>query len=498
MAIPAPSELAASFRQLNATRRFLGLGVIAGALALLWVASRWAAGPTYTTLYNDMEIGSVSAVTDGLDKAGIKYQLADGGTSLLVPMGDVARARVLLAKDGLPASGRPGFELFDKATWGMTDFTQRVTYRRALEGELARTLKSLRGVQDAQVHLALPESSPLRRLDRPAEAAVVLTLRPGVSLTADEVQGVAYIVSNSVEQLPTDNIAVMDNAGHVLSTPGDGSGVGLSSRQLDMQHAAEKQLAQKAEDFLATAVGPGAARVQVSAHLDFTQVERTIETYDPDRQVLQTEQKSESSADSGSGGGSQTVISNQYQNSRTVERLTAAPGAIDRLTVAVLINEAALTKSAQGAGLARDAQLASLRDAVRNSLGMDSARGDRITMAAIPFETVTAAAIQQFAGDTTTPSPSVTVMVQQYSRPVILLIGVILAFILGLKLLRPKVPAAASEEPSLPPEGHPAGSVPKPAAAPSLHLRAQVQEVSADRPETAAQVIRAWVSETAA
>jgi flagellar M-ring protein FliF len=495
MALSAPRALAGTFRQLSGTRRFVGLAAIAAALALLWVASRWAAGPTFVTLYRDLDLSGVSAITDGLDKAGIKYQLQDGGATIQVPTSDVPRARVLLAKDGMPASGRPGFELFDKSNWGMTDFTQRVTYRRALEGELARTLKSLRGVQDAQVHLALPESSPLRKLDRPAEAAVVLTLKPGTTLTADEVQGVAYIVSNSVEQLPTENIAVMDDAGHVLSVPGDGSGVGLSTRQLDMQHVLEQQLGRKAEDLLATAVGPGAARVQVAARLDFTQSERTIETYDPDRQVLQTEQKSETTGDTSAGLGGQTIISNQYQNSRTVERLTGAPGAIDRLSVAVLLDDAALTKAAQNAGRSRDEQIAALQGAVQSALGIDSTRGDRLTIAAIPFETVTASAIQQFSADTAAPSRDIMSVAQQFMRPAILLVGILLAFVLGLKLIK-SAPAPAAPG-SLPKDGD-GGDALSAGAEPALQMRPPGHAVPADRPETAAQVIRAWVSEPAA
>src|SRR5919198_1100143 len=174
-----PMAVTDAVRRMNGTRRFLGLGIIAGALALLWVGSRWAGGPEYVTLYRDLELSGAGSITDNLTKNAIAYRLEDGGSTVLVSQSDVARARVLLAKDGLPTSGRPGMELFDKPSWGMTDFTQRITYRRALEGELSRTIGTLRGVDHAQVHLALPESSPLRKLERPAEAAVVLSLRPG-------------------------------------------------------------------------------------------------------------------------------------------------------------------------------------------------------------------------------------------------------------------------------------------------------------------------------
>ena len=161
---------------MNGTRRFSASASSPGR----WRCCGWAAAgpsaPAYVTLYSDLELSGAGNIADDLTKNGISYRLEDGGTTVLVPTSDVARARVVLAKDGLPLNGKPGMELFDKPSWGMTDFTQRITYRRALEGELSRTIGTLRGVEKAQVHLALPESSPLRKLERPAEAAVVVTL----------------------------------------------------------------------------------------------------------------------------------------------------------------------------------------------------------------------------------------------------------------------------------------------------------------------------------
>ena len=163
----------------------------------LVMVTRWAATPDYVTLYRDLDLSESGAMVDQLAKAGIPRRLEAGGAELQVPSADLARARVALAKVGLPANGRPGLELFDKPSWGMTDFTQRVTYQRALEGELARTIAGIHGVERAQVHLVLASSSALRRLDRPASASVVLTLKGNATLGADAVQGITYIVSNS-------------------------------------------------------------------------------------------------------------------------------------------------------------------------------------------------------------------------------------------------------------------------------------------------------------
>jgi flagellar M-ring protein FliF len=442
-------------------------------------------------LYRDLELSSAGGVTDNLTKNGIGFRLEDGGTTVLVDQADIARARVLLAKDGLPTTGKPGLELFDKQTWGMTDFTQRITYRRALEGELSRTIGTLKGVERAQVHLALPESSPLRKMERPAEAAVVVSLRPGVTLGPDVVQGIAYIVSNSVEQLPADNVAVMDDSGRLLSVPGDNGGFfGLSTRQLDLQRSVEHQLAEKAEGMLATVVGAGQSRVQVAAQLNFEQVDKTVESYDPDGAVLGTEQRSETTPEGGdSGGGSQTIISNSYQNSKKVERIIGSVGNISKLTVAVLVNQKALGTKA----------MADLESTVRNAIGIDSLRGDRLTMAAMSFE-IDSSALRSLAADTVTKR-DVLVVVERFTRPGIMVLGLVVALVLGLKLLKPvSLPAgapagtlAASSAGAALPTALP--ELPDTPPSMSAQLRNRVQADSADSPNAAAQVMRAWLAE---
>jgi len=516
MASALPPALTNAVKNLDGTRRFLALGAIAAALVLLWVASGWATGPTFVPLFRELEIGAVGAVTDALTKSAVPYRLEDGGTTVTVPQEEIARAKVLLAQEGLPGSGKPGLELFDKPTWGMTDFTQRITYRRALEGELARTIGALKGVEKAQVHLAIPEASALRKLEKQAEAAVVVTLRPGVALGEEEVQGIAYIVSSSVEGLPSENVAVMDNSGRVLSVPASAGGATYagSTRQLDLQRNVELQLQDKAEQLLSTVVGAGKARVQVSAALNFDQIDRTTEQYDPEGQVLDTEQKSETAGDPAAGGsGSQTVISNAYANSKKLERRIAAVGSIDRLTVAVLVDDQAMTKQTRATAQSAEAVQASLQTLVGNALGLDSARGDRISVAAVPFE-IQATALAGLV-DTTTPPVPLAQRVQTYGRPGILLVGVLMAFALAWRLLKQPTGAAV---PALAGAGAPAGALSGASAAAaleaggahgapqlyaghqqavsaSLQLRARVQAESTDRPETAAQVIRAWMGD---
>ena len=475
----------------------MSLAALGGGVAILWAVSRWATGPTFTSLYRDVDLATMSGMTDALNKAGITYRLDGGGSEVLVPVQDIARARVLLAKDGLPSSGHPGMELFDKPTWGMTDFTQRVTYRRALEGELSRTIASLDGVQRAEVHLALPEDSPLRRLSRPAEAAVVVSLRPGAMLGPGIVQGITYIVSNSVEGLPAQNVAVVDATGRLLSSPVDSGGVGLTGHQLDVQQATEKELAAKIEGLVATVLGDGHSRVQVAAKLNFDQTEQTVETYDPDAQVLNTEQRSEAKGDqTETGTGTQTVVSNTYSNSKKVQRTVGSTGTIGRLTVAVLVDQHALTKAAPSTNAA-DSTMRNFDAAIRNAVGFDSTRGDRLTLTAMPFEIDTIAA-KLPASTLTPPGRDPYVIAERFSRPVVLLVGVTLAFILALRILRQPDDVPTDIATGI----APGVSAPGVAAASGLvlppgaqQLRAGVRADLSERPAVAAQVMRNWIGE---
>lgn len=472
-----------------APRRMMLLGGGLAVVVTLLLASVWLHQPSYVPLYRGLDLAEAGRVSEQLTQRAIRYRLAGGGTVVEVPAADAARARVLLAQAGLPADGRPGLELFDKPVWGMTDFTQRVTYRRALEGELSRTIRRVRGVEDAQVHLALPESSPLRRLERPAQAAVVLTLRAGTSLAPETVRGIAHILSSSVEQLSVDHVAVLDDTGRLLSAPADqGSPLGLSSRQLELQRGVEQHLQAKVESLLLAAAGPGAARVEVAARLNFEQVDRTTESFDPDGQVLASEQRSDN--EPGEFGIAQTVVHNSYQNSRRIEKIVGAVGTIERLSVAVLLDERAMATLDPG-GTRR----AGLEMTIRSAIGVDPARGDQLSLLTVPFGVTTGP--ETLADLPTEPAaPGLLELVERLARPMLSLLAILAAFLLGWRMLRPGVAARSVEPAGAPPAAlaEPSGVVLAPTPD-SVLLRNQLQKESAVAPETAVQVVRAWLAE---
>lgn len=504
-----PPGMIDGVRGLNGTRRFLAFGAVAVALIVMWTMYRYADQPTLVTLYRGLELREAAAMADALTKGSIAFELTSGGTEILVPAAAVAQARVAIAKQGIRADGeKPGNELYDSPTWGKTDREMAVLERRALEGELARTLEQLHGIERASVHLGLPESSPLRKLERPAKASVVLTVRGAGTLSAEQVASITYLVANAVPALSPDQVALLDSDGRLLSAPNDGSVGGLSSRQLEMQHKVEDYLARNAERMLATALGAGEAQVQVNARLNFEQVDKTVETYNPDGAVLQNEQRSETTGADSLSGGNSTVVNNTYLNSRVVEKVAGSVGGIQRLTVAVLVNEAAIGKAA-GAGANVQSEIARYEQVVRDAIGMDSTRGDRITVSAVKFDSALAVpdTMPQGGGGT----ERVLVVVERFSRPLIGVVGIVAALILALRVLK-QSPAPRGGGGTLPgtPESSGYGAIGSDSSEPELpvvkvpalnaaatRLKNEVQAESGQKPEMAASVVKAWLAEGA-
>lgn len=474
------SPLLDPLRRTTGTRRvflLVGLGL---AVAALWAVGRWASAPMFVTLYGDLDFAEVASMEESLKGAGIDCRLGPGGSEILVPVEDVARARVALAKDGHAVGGRPGLELFDKPSWGMTDFSQRVTYQRALEGELARTIAGIRGVQSAQVHLVIPTPSPLRRLDRPASASVVLSLLSGKALTPETIQGITYVVSNSVENLSSENVAVMDDAGHLLSVPAGGrTQTGMTSWQFEMQRSVEELTVDKIHGLLEPVVGAGHIRAQVSAELGFDQVNRTVETISPQGELSQ-EARAEPAGD-----GAQAQESSA--NSRKLERSIASQGKLLRLTAAILVDESAVRIDAQA-----DSALAleDLEAMVRDAIGINEARGDRLTVVAVPFEPAAEADLSM-GSVSGKPKTDVLKVVERLIRPLIGLVAIVVLLVLGLRVLRfkPMAPAGRAANPQV---VEPAGGLsvlPPGGARPDEKLQVEGSD------ETV-QVLRGWLRES--
>lgn len=491
----------------------IGAGV--GVALLILVIANIANRPTWVPLASNVPLESTSTVTERLDSEGIAYRLEAGGTQVMVSASELARARVALARGGLPLAGRPGMELFDQPSWGMTDFTQRVNYRRALEGELERTISRMRGVQAAQVHLALRETASFRRGgDRPAEASVVIRLQNGTSPAPEVVRGIAHLVASSVDALESEKVTVLDDAGRLLSAPDEpNSPAGLTSRQFALQRDVEEHLARKTEELLAQIVGPGNARVQVAATINFDRVDRTTQSVNPEVQALITEQKAEIIPGPEGGAGSSN-IANAYEPSRSVETVSGAIGGVQRVTVAVLVNERIPAELAAGTAGAEapasmprtDAELEQIAALVTAAVGADAARGDQVSVVSVPFAP---------RMDIIPDAPTVWDRVEQVQKPVTTGFALILATIVGLVALRalrqrpesaPELALAGGGTMSLqgsegaePDEAPQAieGAVDRMTlpASPVQLLREQAAAKVDESPEAALRLVRSWLRE---
>jgi flagellar M-ring protein FliF len=477
-----PDFLSSLFDKIGGPRRALIIAIGLAAVGLIFTVAQWAGAPTWVPAYTGVPLESVSAMVDKLDQAGVKYQLERGGADIMVAAPDLARARVALAKGGTPNAGRPGLELFDQPSWGMTDFTQRINYRRALEGELERVVGKMRGIDAAQVHLVMHETDGFAAADRPTEASVVLKLKGEAD--RDVVKGIAHLVASSVEGLTSEHVTIVDDAGRLLSEAEEASSAtGLTSRQLSMQREIEEYVRTKAEKIVAQMVGTQNLRVQVSAAMSFDHLERTVASVDPEKQVVAAEQKA-TIVPGAQGGAGQNNTSTTYDNTKTTESFVAAPGAVKRLTVAVLVADHAPAAGSKAAATPRTpAELAQIETMVRSAVGADSARGDVVSVVSVPFAPIIVAPIEA-------PKTDIVKVVQTAQRPLLGVLGlalIIVVMLLSLKSLKGGV-AVGSGQMALQPAM-------TPVLMPTNTMRDKVNSTIEQQPDVAARVVRAWLKE---
>ncbi|MBC7084075.1 MAG: flagellar M-ring protein FliF [Firmicutes bacterium] len=271
--------------QMTSSQKLMVLLAIAlGVVAMVLLLSR--AGKTeMVPLYTNLSASDAADIVAKLREMRVPYEISDGGTTIRVPFPDVYETRMNLASQGLPKGGTVGFEIFDKTSFGVTEFTQKMNYRRALQGELTRTILQLREVEDARVHIAIPEPELYTDEQKPPTASVMVKLRSGATLTKGQVQGIVRLVSSSVEGLSPSNVTVLDVDGNILYAASDDSETGmvasLSVSQLEAKRAYEKDLEKSVESMLTEVLGPRKVVVRVSAEINFDRREQNSEVFQP-------------------------------------------------------------------------------------------------------------------------------------------------------------------------------------------------------------------------
>ncbi len=417
-----------SLRGSMSTTQLISLGVsFVGVMGAVIAFAFWLNQPTYRLLFSDMDAESAAAVTERLRGQDVQYRLTDGGRSIQVPADQIDELRLTFAGAGLPQSGRLGFELFDRTQFGATEFLEGVTYRRALEGEIARTIATIAEVSSARVHIAMAKDSLFQSKEQPAKASVVLRLKSRTPLSASTVAGIRSLVAFAVEGLRPELVAILDTQGRPL-TNDDTDDEPLGAQQVDRQQRYERDLAARVVTLLEPVVGPDRVRVNVAARLNIDSEDKIEETWDPNvairSHVVQTSASGGAElqqgvagargnlpapvapgtntpaaptlaapATAGTSGGTQTLQETINNEVSRVTRHTVRPrGDVARLSVAVILDDDEVVTKQQDGTVSRErkprdpAELQKINGLVAAAVGLDTQRGDQLTVENIAFD----------------------------------------------------------------------------------------------------------------
>ena len=368
---------------------------------------------SYSPLFTNLSPQDGAAVIRELEADKIPFQIGAEGTTISVPRQAVYETRLRLAGKGIPMGGGVGFEIFEKTSFGMSEFTQQVNYLRALQGELARTINALAAVQSSRVHLALPSRASLLGAEEKPSASAVIELRPGYHLTSDQVDGIIHLIATSVPKLTPERVTVLDSSGRLLrALPAPGaSSEPEALHQLKVQY--EQETERRIETMLDPVLGPGRAVVRVNAQMSFQETQLVREQFDPNNQVVRAQQQlDDASVKTTPAKGVPGVQSNvpggeaakdkekdtvkrpgqmvSYEVGKTTSRVSEPRGQITRTSVAVLVDG----KYENGAYAARSPdELEKIKGIVMRAIGYDAARGDQVEVANIPFKGETPPAV---------------------------------------------------------------------------------------------------------
>jgi len=544
---------------LNARPLLLLLG-IAAAVAVGVTVVLWWRGPNWSLLYGNLSDSDASSVVQALQTAAIEYKLDSNSGAIMVPAERVHEARLQLAGQGLPQGKSASLELMSKDPgFGVSQFMENARYQYALEGELARTIASLQAVEAARIHLALPQQSAFVHDRRPASASVLLQLRAGHRLQAEQVSAIVHLVASSIPELDSDNVTVVDQQGRLLSSPRN-SEAAITAEQFEAAHRIEDNYTEHIERLIAPLVGDGRVHAQVTVDLDGGASEEAHEQYKPESAIVRSEQSAEEISRSGNAasGGIPGALSNQppaggvasaasnsipaaapgatagangtaaasaaanaaaaaaaaaaatpentskqltrnYEIDRTVSYSRQPAGRVKRVTVSVLVDNMRQT-GADGKTVERaltQAEIDDITRLVKNAVGFDQARGDSVSVVNQPF-------LPQVAE---TLKPEVIPLWQRpWVRDVVrLILGALVLVALALGVLRPLIRNLSTHALAAAPELLPAGAraadeKANPTAAPTQSLAYEQQLVQArglvsQDPKRVAQVVKTWVGE---
>ncbi len=389
-------EIVAIYEKLDKRKRIY---ILAGAISSVFfivLLVQLSTRINYEILFSELDPTEAGVIVEKLKEQKVAFKLKNGGSTILVPDKSVDELRLELASQGFPQSGTVGYEIFDKNNIGTTDFIQKINFRRALEGELSRTISTFSEIVSVRVHLVIPEPSLFIEDKKETTASITIKLKPGKTLKPRQIIGVSNLVASSVEGLKADNVTIVDSHGNILSQPSSkNSSFALSSSQIELKRNVENYYSGKLKKLLENVVGKDKVAVQVAAELNFDRVDRTVTRLNPDDQVVISEQKNIRTSDNTNGGSPQKTedVTTNYEFTRTVERVIQDVGNIKRISVAVMVDGKYQTPAGAGKNgkpeyvPLSDDELTNLRDIVKSAMGFSALRGDEIKMVNMPFDT---------------------------------------------------------------------------------------------------------------
>jgi flagellar M-ring protein FliF len=535
------AELTEVWKNLSQTRKIGLAALLVAAVTGLIFFVTWAQTPEYSTAFTDLSGEDGAAIVEYLKENNIPYQIS--GNAISVRSDQVHEVRLALAGKGLPGKGMVGMELFDATNLSMTDFTQQVNYRRALEGELARTISSLNAVRAARVHIVIPQPTLFSEDESPTTASVVVDLEPNQKLGREQVRAITHLVSSAIEGLSPENLTIVDIDGNVLADGNSSeanSSVALSANQLEAQRNYERDLERRVQSMLENVLGPDKAVVRISAFMNWDQIQTQNETYLPadqgsvlrsSRELTETYSGSSDTAGgipgtasnipdaavsyqtdiSGTNGSGylRTDITNNFEVSKSVSQITAATGRVERLSVSVMVDN-----------ITETVRLNAIEQATIAAAGIDQARGDVLTVNSIEF-------------NRTLQTEQETAMVEAQQREFYLQLAqwgaiglaLIALFFVVRAMQRTLRPVPVAVEKGAPEEdprtallqqmkergelsaeeieglgliGPPKFDSSQKAAAEKAQMLRQLQLVAKNRPETIAQIVQFWLTEDGA
>ena len=496
----------------------VGLALVVGGFTF----SSWASKPSYAPLFTNLAPADASGIIDKLNATKTPYKLAANGTSILVPQKDVYNLRLNMSAAGLPSSGTSGYSLLDQEGITTSEFKQHVNFQRALEGELSKTIKSISGVRDAAVHLAIPQQSVFTDGNQKTTGSVLLTTDPGVTLTSGQVQSVVNLVASSVPGLTADQVSVSDASGKVLSVAGDATSGAAADARTEAIAQYNKRTSSEVQQMLDRLVGVGHSVVTVNADLDFEKNStvshsytyatgipplseaNTTETYGPGQNgaggVLGAASPSPSAAPSGSaaGGYRKTTTTRDNAINENTETRSSAPGKVRTLSVAVLLDKNA-----------PPVDEAQVRQLVSSAVGLDTKRGDSLALATAAFDTSAAAAAQKAADQAAAAAAAAKRNAEMISLAktvlvALLVLVVIVATLIASRRRRREGPvddldtflSTLNNAPgSLPPAPRDIVPPQSPEAATTQARQRDLAEMADSQPQEVARLLRTWLNE---